>query len=202
EIIYTPPDHKRIKALINDLVNWVTSDEPFVHPVLKASIIHFYLSYVHPFVDGNGRTARSLFYLEMLGSNYNIMRFLSISTVINKHKSLYYKVFKEVEDNESDLTYFLIFSMKVVYEAFKNVENKIAWAVIQFMKDNLHINKRQLRLMKGFCFKRYDELSVEKYIKINNIAYETARKDLNQLVKWNLLNKKKNGKKYYYFMSK
>ncbi|MDH4128700.1 MAG: Fic family protein, partial [Spirochaetota bacterium] len=44
EINYTPPDHKRIKALINDLVNWVTSDEPFVHPVLKASIIHFYLS--------------------------------------------------------------------------------------------------------------------------------------------------------------
>ncbi len=207
ETIYQPPHHGKIKELMASLIQWVNEDKPFIHPVLEASIIHFYLSYIHPFIDGNGRTARALFYFHLIRSDYNFVKHASISSIINEQKNQYYRAFKDVEENESDLTYFLIYSVKSIYKAFENLESKIIiLSNTTFMgsiirEKNLSLNKRQMKLVKGFSSMVYKELTIEKVQRITKMAYDTSRRDLNQLVEWGLLQKKKKGKEYYFSLS-
>ncbi|HEO64918.1 MAG TPA: Fic family protein [Spirochaetes bacterium] len=207
EIIYQPPLHGKIKGFMDSLIQWVNEEKPFIHPVLEASIIHFYLSYIHPFIDGNGRTARALSYFHLIKSDYNFVKHASISSIINKQKNQYYRAFKEVEENESDLTYFLIYSVKSTYKAFENLENKIViLSNTTFMSSiireaSLSLNKRQMKLVKGFSSMVYKELTIEKVHKITKTGYDTSRKDLNQLVEWGLLQKEKKGGKYYFSLS-
>ena len=204
ETVYVPPHYTKIEKLMGDLVSWSNTTERFIHPVIKASILHFYLTYIHPFVDGNGRTARALFYYYLIKHDYSILKFLSISSVIAKHKNLYYRTLKEVEDNDSDLTYFLVFSAKATYEAFENMSNKMLSKIqIEFFlekirKDNLNVNQRQIKIMKGFYLKRYQDMSIEKLNKISGVSEHTVRKDVKQLVEWNFLSKTKKGRKFYY----
>lgn len=202
--VYEPPHHGVIQSLMEDLIKWMNDDSQFLHPVLKASIFHFYFAYIHPFFDGNGRTARALFYFYLLKSGYNEMKFLSISNIINKSNKLYAQSFKDVEDNDSDLTYFLIFSTKVIFEAYEALKAKLyaqlKWVLIKkrIQLKDLPLNRRQMKLMKHFCSQRYEELSVRMIQNTYKVDYEETTEDLDQLVEWGFLEKSKTADKDYY----
>ena len=206
EIIYDPPSHTKIKELMSGLINFANEEEPFIHPVIKASVIHFYFSYVHPFMDGNGRTARALFYYYMIKNGYPSMEFVSISHLIHENRNRYYKVFEDVEKYDDDLTYFLNFSIEITYKAFQALQNrtasKLKFALVEerIREENLPVNKRQLKVLRNFISGKYNELNVQKVQKISKVSYETARIDLNQLVEWGFLEKQKKGKKYHYYL--
>lgn len=84
ETVHTPPSHTEIPQFVDDLCDFFNDDnkQSFIHPILRGIIIHFMLAYVHPFADGNGRTARALFYWYMLKQGYWMMDYLSISRII------------------------------------------------------------------------------------------------------------------------
>lgn len=111
--IYEGPHHSQIQALMDDLVKFINDDDE-LHPVIKACIIHLYFVYIHPFFDGNGRTARALSYMFLLQKGYNFFKFFSISSVVREEKSKYYKAIDDTEKYESDLTYFLIFYIDMI----------------------------------------------------------------------------------------
>ncbi|MDR0790823.1 MAG: Fic family protein, partial [Bacteroidales bacterium] len=70
-VAHTPPAYEELESLLIDLEKFFNqSGSTFIHPVVKGIIIHFMLAYIHPFVDGNGRTSRSLFYWYMLRQGY------------------------------------------------------------------------------------------------------------------------------------
>ena len=89
-VAHTPPSFTEIDAMIRDLCEFANSDnsENFIHPIIKGIIIHFVLAYIHPFVDGNGRTARSLFYWYMIKKGYWLTEYLSISRIIYTNKTM------------------------------------------------------------------------------------------------------------------
>ena len=71
EIVHTPPTNDELEKLINDLCFFFNNDsKDFIHPIIKGCIIHFMIGWIHPFTDGNGRTARALFYWYMLKKGY------------------------------------------------------------------------------------------------------------------------------------
>ena len=84
EVVHTPPSYKDIPSFIEDLCIFFNESDSkvFIHPIIRGIIIHFMIAYMHPFVDGNGRTARALFYWYMLKSGYWLTEYLSISRVI------------------------------------------------------------------------------------------------------------------------
>ena len=88
EVVHTPPPYEDILPFIEDLCTFFNENNPkvFIHPIIRGIIIHFMIAYMHPFVDGNGRTARALFYWYMLKSGYWLTEYLSISRVIAKSK--------------------------------------------------------------------------------------------------------------------
>ena len=96
-------------------------EEEFAHPVIKAINLHFYLSYIHPFIDGNGRTARALFYWYMLKQKYWMFEYLTISRVFLKAPAQYARAFLYTEYDSLDLTYFISFHLKAVIIAIREL---------------------------------------------------------------------------------
>ena len=93
EIVHTPPSYRDIPDFITDLCDFFNEEKAkvFIHPIIRGIIIHFMLAYMHPFVDGNGRTARALFYWYMLKRGYWLTEYLSISRIIARSKKAYEK---------------------------------------------------------------------------------------------------------------
>jgi Fic family protein len=205
-VIFKPMTAEKIEESFKNLVTWVNtqSDEDFIHPIVKASIIHFFFVYVHPFFDGNGRTARALFYFYLLKKRYDFFKYFSISALIAKQKEKYYKAIKEVEDYDNDLTYFLLYSADVVMKSIDEILDKIAKKYIsdRISKSldlkGVYLNKRQKKLIKILIDQDHKNITTRRYEKIFKVSYGTARSDLNELSEKRLLQKKKLGKGFLY----
>ena len=104
-VVYTPPQADAVPEMMRSLVEFVQKSE--LHPLMKACIAHFYFVYVHPFGDGNGRTARALSYMMLLQSGYDFFRYFSISGIVAEERGKYYRSMRNVEDSDGDMTYFI-----------------------------------------------------------------------------------------------
>ncbi len=124
EIVHRPPKAECLGTFCQDLCSFFNSDSTttFLHPIIKGLIIHFLVAYYHPFVDGNGRTARALFYWYMLKENYWLLEYLSISRIIYKSKSKYEKSFLYTENDGNDLGYFITYNLDVLSKAFDSLK--------------------------------------------------------------------------------
>ena len=209
KVIFKPMPAEKIEDSLNNLVTWVNaqSEDDFIHPIVKASIIHFFVVYVHPFFDGNGRTARALFYFYLLKERYDFFKYFSISALIAKQKEKYYKAIKEVEDYDSDLTYFLLYSANVAMKSIDEILDKI---VRKYTSDKIsktldlsgvYLNKRQKKLIKILIDQDHKSITTRRYQKIFKVSYGTARSDLNELSENGLLRKIKIGKGFVYHTS-
>ncbi len=126
EIVYEAPAHQEVQGLMDKLIYFINNDEDGIHPVMKASIIHFYFVYIHPFFDGNGRTARALSFMFLLKNGYSYFKFFSISSVLKDKRSKYYKALKDVEEYDSDLTFFIIYMAEMIVTAID-----ITWSLFK-----------------------------------------------------------------------
>lgn len=124
EVVHRPPSHTLLDKFVDELCTFfnATESSTFIHPIIRALIVHFLIAYYHPFVDGNGRTARALFYWYMLKANYEMAQYLSISRIIYKSKSKYEKSFLYSENDSNDIGYFLTYNLDVLSKAFDELK--------------------------------------------------------------------------------
>jgi len=189
EVVHTPPKHEEINKLIEKLCIFFNADneDDFIHPILKGIIIHFLIGWIHPFTDGNGRTARALFYWYLLKKGYWLTEYLSISKIIQGSKNQYEKAYLYTEHDEMDLTYFITYHIDVMHKAIDALKKYIKekqkenLQVVQFLKLE-NVNERQAQILKML----YDEpeivFSVKEIANIFSVANYTARTDLTKLV--------------------
>ena len=190
DIAHTPPPHEEVKQLLEDLCSFANNDSPdnFIHPIIKGIILHFMLAYIHPFADGNGRTARSLVYWYMMKKGYWLTEYLSISRIIYTSKAKYEHAFLYTERDDNDLSYFIQFNldtMKRAYEELKNyLQRKISErdSILMF-KDMKGINQRQAHILKVIAEKGNEILTTKEVATRFNITSPTARADLQNLVR-------------------
>lgn len=157
ETVHVPPSYKEIPQFIEDLCCFFNEQNPrqFIHPIIRGIVIHFMISYVHPFVDGNGRTARAMFYWYMLKQGYWLTEYLSISRVIAKSKKAYEKAFLYTEADEMDIGYFVAYNLKVLEQSFQQLQNYIKRkqeekkAASMFLRMG-SFNERQAQIIKMF----------------------------------------------------
>jgi len=210
EILYIPPPPEKMPSMMNILYEYANENDDnkkFTHPVVKAVLLHFYLSYIHPFNDGNGRTARALFYWYMLNKGYWMFESLTISRIFIKAPAQYARAFLYTEIDELDLTYFISFNIKVIKIAIQKLIEYIK-SKQKELKDITHhlqkypeLNQRQRELLKHSLDNPDAQYTLQEHKTINNITYETARRDLLYLAQKKLLIKTKRGKKFYFMPS-
>lgn len=166
-----------------DFANGVTPNY-FVHPVLRAIMLHFWLAYDHPFVDGNGRTARALFYWSMLRNECWLFEFISISHILRKGPAKYARSFLYTETDENDLTYFIVAQTQVIKKAIEALHAYVDAKTSEMRELESHVrainlfNHRQAALIRHALKHPYQAYTFGSHQKSHQVAYQTARTDL------------------------
>lgn len=207
EVLHTPPPAdelpRRLKALC-DFANMITP-KYFIHPVIRAIILHFWLAYDHPFVDGNGRCARALFYWCMVRQGYWLCEFISISQIIKKAPVKYGKAFLHTETDDNDLTYFIFHQLDVIRRAIDELHQYIAKKAEELhrieglIRSFTGLNYRQLALLSHALRHPNARYSMESHRASHGVVYQTARTDLNSLAAKGLLRQATVGKTFAFF---
>lgn len=194
EVVHTPPSHEELPQFIDELCNFFNeTDAPvFVHPIIRGIIIHFMLAYMHPFADGNGRTARALFYWYMLKQGYWLTEYLSISRVIAKSKKSYEKAYLYVECDKMDLGYFIMYNLKVLEQSFKQLQDYIKKKQKEKQSANTflkvgNINERQAQILRIFTENPKEVLTIKDLQTKFLVSPTTAKTDVVGLLKRGLL---------------
>ena len=205
EIAYTPPTHTELNTLLIDLIKFFNKEdeENFIHPIVKGIIIHFMLSYIHPFSDGNGRTARSLFYLYLMKRGYFLTEYISISRIIYKSKARYEEAFLYTEHDENDLSYFLHYNLIVMKKAYEELKSYLQRKINERNNTIIYntipeINERQATILKIYTDSHNTILTIKELENRFGVSNQTARIDITSLVskgfvKEIALNKRKTG---------
>ncbi|MGB3618253.1 MAG: Fic family protein [Catalinimonas sp.] len=189
EVVHVPPAHTELPTLIDAFVAFFNrrDEEPFMHPVVKACVLHFLLGWIHPFADGNGRTGRALFYWFLLSRGYWLTQYLSISRLIVKTKRQYERAFLCSEMDEDDMTYFLKYKLKTMTLAYQELKRYIdrkaneKRALTRYFRHG--INERQALILK-WLDDDPDALFTVKEIETRFVvANQTARNDLRELTR-------------------
>ena len=195
ETVHTPPDAGMIPEFAKDLCDYFNDKNttPYLHPIIRGIIIHFMIGFFHPFVDGNGRTARALFYWYMLKEGYWMTEYLSISRIIAKSKKTYEKAYLYTEKDEFDLGYFINYNLKVLEQAYNELKNYIQrkQAEKQMATNYIHlgnVNERQAQIIHIYTNKPNEILTVKDLQGRFDISPTTAKQDLIGLVDIGLLN--------------
>ena len=196
EIVHTPPSFKELEALMNSFCYFFNNNpkEEFIHPIVKASILHFLIGYIHPFVDGNGRTARALFYWYLLKNGYWLTEYLSISRVILKTKTQYEKAYIYTEIDEMNVSYFIHYQVKVLTQAFEDLKDYLSKKkqeennLSKYLKVSA-INERQAQILYWIEEDANRFFSVKEIENIFSVTNQTARTDIEELVTQDYLKK-------------
>lgn len=194
EVVHTPPSYKDIPAFIANLCNFFNEERAkiFIHPIIRGVIIHFMLAYMHPFVDGNGRTARALFYWYMLKQGYWLTEYLSISRIIARSKKTYEKSYLYVEADQNDIGYFVAYNLRVLDLAFKELQRYIRrktlikkQAAIFLRLSN--VNERQAEIIRILYDDPIEVLTVKDVQIKFGITPTTAKNDIIGLLRMGIL---------------
>lgn len=195
EILHTPPPASGLEASLAAMCQFANQRhmEGFLHPVIRSIILHFWLAWEHPFVDGNGRTARALFYWSMLRQGYWLAEFLSISHEILKAPKQYYRAFLHVETDERDLNYFILHQLEMICRSIEALDHYVSRKrrEIKELEQRLGpaagFNHRQLALLRRALKQPQDNYTYASHQRSHGIVRQTARTDLIELVGRGLL---------------
>ncbi|MEM6296221.1 MAG: Fic family protein [Myxococcota bacterium] len=207
EILHEPPSSEslpgRLQAMC-DFANDPGHEGAFVPPIVRAILVHFWLAYDHPFVDGNGRTARALFYWSALRSGYWLLEFITISRVIKQAPAKYGRAFLHTETDDHDTTYFIIHQLDVLMGAIENLERYIQRSLDQQKTFDLLLratdvyNHRQAALLRYALRHPDGDFTIAVHQSYHSVAYQTARTDLLDLESKGLLRSLKRGKALHF----
>lgn len=206
KIVHQPPPAAELPVRMAALIAFANQDAEarttFLHPVLKAILLHTLLAYEHPFQDGNGRTARALFYWSLLRDGYWIAPYVSISRMLSKERAAYDEAYLDMETCHLDTTYCVLVNLRVFVRGLRKLyaflEDKKAQT--QRWRETLQdqFNARQLDLLDHTLrHPNYQYVAVE-HQRWHAISPNTARADLDGLEARGFLKRHQVGRLRYY----
>lgn len=188
--LFVPPPSVELPGRLKRLCDFANEDDPkqFINPLVKAIILHFTLAYDHPFVDGNGRTARALFYWYAAKRGYELIEYISISEILKDEPGKYKKAYLFTETDGNDLTYFINYQIEVIKKcldllfSFLEKENREIRKAKRQLDEKIKLEKifnyRQIAILKhavdnpGYLYTVYGHKNT------HGVTYQTARSDL------------------------
>jgi len=206
EVFHAPPPANQLEERMAAMCDFANGKTPkgFIHHSIRSIILHFWLAYDHPFVDGNGRTARALFYWSMLRHNFWLFEFISISQIILKAPIKYARAFLYTETDDNDLTYFILYHLEVIRRAIKELHEYIKRKTkrLQTIENQLRgiivLNHRQRALISHALRHPHQRYTIRSHQISHNVVYQTSRTDLLDLERRGLLKSDKIGKTWYF----
>lgn len=196
KVHYQAPSSDRIEPEMNKFLDWFENEHE-IDMVLKAAIAHLWFVTIHPFDDGNGRIARAITDMTLARSDKSVRRFYSMSAQIRVERKQYYEKLEKTQKENSDITEWILWFLQCLINAIESTEEILSKIFHKAEFWNNHsttiINDRQQkiinRLLDGFDGK----LTTSKWAKINKCSQDTALRDIQDLIKKDVLRKKASG---------
>jgi Fic family protein len=207
KILHRPPPAEQLPDRLGalcDFANETDDSAQFIHPVVRGVLLHFWLAYDHPFEDGNGRTARALFYWFMRQRGYWLVEYLSISRIFRDAPAKYARAFLLTETDDRDTTYFVLYHLQVLRRAVEELhgylERKTAEIrkVERLLKRSGTFNHRQLAVISDALRNPGQTFALKSHAASHGVTHETARTDLSRLVSKGVLERRRPGRQYEY----
>ncbi|MFA6329269.1 MAG: Fic family protein [Candidatus Micrarchaeia archaeon] len=207
--IYEPPDYREIESLIKQVCNFANTEptEYYLHPIIKAIILHYMIGYIHPFNDGNGRTARALFYWYLISRGYQYFEYIAVSRTIKEAPAQYARAYLYTEYDSNDVTYFVRFNLHSLDKAvgmFEKYLEKTAQEnkkMLETVRKNPKLNMRQADILI-ITNKGAKSITIQEMQERYRTTYQTARTDLLKLAKMGYLHKLRRGKEFVFIPDK
>ena len=208
DTVYVPPPAAELEQRLQRLCRFANGGEDggseFVHPVVRAMLVHHQLAYDHPFVDGNGRTARALFMWSILRADYRWFSALSISRAVNRSRDRYYRSFRDVQQDEGDTTYFLRDQLRCIEHEIETLSRHLEhrarlghWIAGRAALGR-SLNARQLALLDHLLANPEESVSAQQHKAYHGVSQPTAWKDLSSMVAEGLLRETRQGRRVSY----
>lgn len=210
-VVHVPPDAAMLVERLERLCYWINKDHDevleYIHPLIKAMVVHFAIGFEHPFRDGNGRVARCLFYWFMFKNGYEAFRYIAISTILNNAPVRYGVSFLDTERDEMDLTYFMDYQAEVITrainkfndawkETLRNITDFKEWLLMTGVMGKL--SDRQSAILLAAVNRSIPVLTARKVEEMANCSNNTALNALNGLVELGLFTKAKENRTWVY----
>ena len=205
-VLHRPPPAAQLPRRLQALCDFASADEDpdvFVHPVLRAILLHFWLAYDHPFEDGNGRTARALFTWYLRTRGYWLVEYLSVSRILADAPGQYSKAFLLTETDDRDTTYFVLYQLTVIERAIAELHAYLDRKVreIRDVERRLRsasglLNHRQLALVGHALRNPGHEYTFHGHATSHSVTHETARTDILALVELGLLQRRAGARRH------
>lgn len=206
-VVHRPPPAEQLPERLGALCDFANArDDPnsFMHPVVRAILLHFWLGYDHPFEDGNGRTARALFYWSMRVQGYWLAEYLSISRILRNAPAKYGRAYLMTETDDRDTTYFILYQLTVIKRAIEELHDylrrKVAEVreVEQRLRGSTRFNHRQLAVLSDALRNPEQAYTFRSHATSHDVTHETARADLSELHARGFLLRRRAGRKYVF----
>lgn len=203
-VIFQPPPVNRINTLMKDFISWLNSDQAQeLYPVLLSGISHYEFVRIHPFMDGNGRTARALATLILYLKGFDTKRFFALDDYYNEDRDRYYTALQTVDQKTLDTTQWLEYFCEGVAVSMNRVKD----TVLQLSHDRrlkdkrgqIFLNEKQIRILK--YLQTGLKITTKECQDIFNVSERTARNYLNELVKKDLIKPVGPQKGRYYILT-
>ncbi|HLB69410.1 MAG TPA: Fic family protein [Candidatus Methanoperedens sp.] len=188
EIIYTPPPSEDVPALMNEFVDWL-NEEKDISPILMAGVAQHRFVDIHPFLDGNGRTARVLCTLILYQNGYDFKRLFSLSEFYDKNRRQYYDSIQSVREMGMDTTVWLEYFVRGLKNQMLEVKNKgevaIRKEVVIERAEMLNLNDRQRKILMYLLEEK--RASVDEIGRMFDFVRRTIQRDLAKMVELGLI---------------
>ncbi|HUW85394.1 MAG TPA: Fic family protein, partial [Methanoregula sp.] len=201
KVYHYPPECRKIPAMIDDLIAFANNDDEFIHPIVKAIIIHFLIGYIHPFNDGNGRTARALFYWFALKHHYDLLEYISISRIFVHAPAQYSRAYMLTETDSNDMTYFIDFNIHIISRALEDLKQYIIQKKeeesqsLELVEQIPDLSFRQAEILRDFIKHPTRYYAISEIAGKYKVSLPTARTDLLLLEEKGKLKKYQDGKR-------
>lgn len=176
----------------------------FIHPIIKAIMLHFWMGLLHPFIDGNGRMARGLFYWYLLRKGYWAFAFLPISIAIKSAPAQYSEAYVLSEQDDNDLTYFIDYHIRKINQAIESFKHYITHKTAEnrridhMLAAQKNLNRRQVEVLMNLRKNPDMRVNVTAYVNQYEVTKATAISDLKKLVAMDYLEPNRHGKNVFY----
>lgn len=190
EVFHQPIPMDEIESAVQQLCDYINDEGEFPHPVIKGMILHYAIAYIHPFEDGNGRVARTLFYWYELKRGYRSMEYLALSRYIRDHKRRYEEAFIFGETDGNDMTYFMLYNLKALLESVDSFEDYLKRKMEEERStkadlSDYGLNDRQIRIVTSLL--NGGTVTVRSVENQYKVSLNTARADIRYLTEAGLL---------------
>ena len=204
EIFFRPPKNKDVPILIDALIEWINSkDTQEIDAVIEAGIVHYEFVRIHPFVDGNGRTARVLATWILYKRDFDTKQFFCLDDYYDSDRPAYYKALRSVNQNTLDLTQWLEYFVEgvniSVEAAKKRVIRLSSERLRKTEKGQIALTERQMQIVE--FINQNGKITNKDMRKLFKISDRAVLKEIRKLIDLKVVKSEGKGRSLHYVLS-